>query len=408
MEPPGGLPTRCAAAKSAVSVRLKLPLACLLLAGCSDAQCRRMNGALASLVCGGQGVDAPGPIDPPVAKCADLSKQAPALFALLNDPAKPLDALRKSVNDLNAQQCFDPVRQGCSSDAECGGVSCEGTVCACRTPYNALGEVLRAVLRGLEAAAREPPESATQQCVGPAEAAALVQPNHLCELKRAWSVLRSRAAGPLSDPLLAATLREVSDYASGKSDGVVHASLPGTFGRMARRSDLCDATDFFSTLEKLLAHLTPALTDQSLGVLRDLVTDPTLRPLLLSLQSGSSARGRESVVFLVHFFITKISAVQTGAQASAALQDILDKLVYPSVTDDGLKKRIQAAVDLLGRAIADDVGAFPALQRLVMCAADPAIDLDPVTGTSGELIGAVYDLLVSQQTLRVDDELDLV
>jgi hypothetical protein len=367
-----------------------------------------MNGALAALFCGGQGVDAPGPIDPPVAACADLSKQAPALFALLDDPSKPLDALRESLHDLNAQQCFDPQRQPCASDAECGGVACDGTQCACRLQYNALGEVLRAALRGLSAASREPPESASKQCVPLAEAASLALPNHLCELKRAWAVLKSHGVGPLTDPLLAATLREVSDYASGKTDGVVHAALPGTFGRMARRSDLCDPADFFSTLEKLLAHLTPQLTDQSMGVLRDLLTDPTLRPLLLSLASGSNAQGRESVVFLVHFFITKISVVQTGAQASAALQDILDKLVYPSVSDDALKRHLQAGADLLGRAIADDVGAFPALQRLVACAANPAIDLDPVSGKNAELIGAVYDLLVSPQGVKVVDELDLV
>ena len=111
-------------------MRLKLSLVCLLLAGCSDAQCRKMDGAWAALFCGGQGVDAPGPIEPPAAACADLSKQAPALFALLDDPSKPLDALRASLHDLNAQQYFDPSRPACSSDAECGDVSCEGAVCA--------------------------------------------------------------------------------------------------------------------------------------------------------------------------------------------------------------------------------------------------------------------------------------
>ena len=96
------------------------------------------------------------------------------------------------------------------------------------------------------------------------------------------------------------------------------------------------------------------------------------------------------------------------ADGHLAYQDILDKLVYPSVSDDALKEHIQAGADLLGRAIADDVGAFPALQRLVACAADPAIDLDPVSGKNAELIGAVYDLLVSPQGVKVTDELDLV
>ena len=221
-------------------------------------------------------------------------------------------------------------------------------------------------------------------------------------------MLRSRSSGPLSDPRLAATLREVADYTSGKTDGTVHAAMAGTFGRMALHGDLCDPADFFSVLEKLLAHLTPQSASQATGVLKDLVLDPTLRPLLLSLASGSSAQGRDSVVFLVHFFVGEIAAVQTGAEASAALQDILDQDVYPSVTDDALKAHIQAAADLLGRMIADDVGAFPALQRLVACASNPVVDVDPVSGQSSELIGAVYDLLVSPNGVSVGDELDLV
>jgi hypothetical protein len=389
-------------------VYLKFFLVGIFAASCSDSQCRAMNRPLAALFCGGQGTDAPGPVDPPPAACADLSKQAPALFALLNDPGRPLDALRASIGDLNAKQCFDPQRTSCRDDLDCHGAACEDGTCACLLPYNALGEVLRAGLRGLSAAAAEPPESAARQCVSIADAARLAQPNHLCELRRAWSVLSARQGGPLSDPRIAATVREVADYASGKADGVVHAALPGTFGRMARHRELCDPADFFSVLEKLLARLNPQLAGQSIGVLDDLVLDHTLRPLLLSLAAGQSAQGRDSVIFLVHFFITEISAVRTGAEASAALQDILDKFVYPAVGSDVLKQHLQAAADLLSRAIADDVGAFPALQRLVACAADPAIDLDPVTKRSGEAIGAVYDLLVQPSGVSVTDELDLL
>lgn len=390
-------------------MRLKHALACLLLAGCSDARCRSMQGPLAGLFCGAQGDDAPGPVAPPPAACADLTKQAPALFALIDDPAQPLQALRSTLSQLDAVQCLDASRPACSSDLDCDGVACapDGK-CACRIAYNPLGEVLRAGLRGLGAASREPPESATQQCLPAADAASLPQQNHLCELKRAWAVLRSGSTGPLSDPRLAATLREVADYTSGKTDGAVHAAMAGTFGRMALHGDLCDPADFFSLLEKLLAHLTPDNAAQATGVLKALIEDPTLRPLLLSLESGSSAEGRDSAVYLVHFFIDEIAAVQTGAQASAALQDILDKYVYPQVSDAGLRAHIQAAVDLLSRMIADDVGAFPPLQRIIACASNPVVDDDPVSGKSSELIGAVYDLLVSPNGVSVADELDLV
>src|SRR6185503_2059542 len=162
--------------------------ALLALCACSDAQCRSMHGVFAGLVCGGQGDDPPGPDSEPVLACADLSKQAPAFFALLDDPSHPLDPLRATVTDLSAVQCFDKSRASCTDDSQCHGLTCDSGLCACLLPYNALGEVLRAGLRGLSAAAIEPPESSSERCVSIAEAAQLATPNHLCELKRAWSV----------------------------------------------------------------------------------------------------------------------------------------------------------------------------------------------------------------------------
>jgi len=368
-----------------------------------------MHGALAGLFCGAQGDDPPGPLEPPALACGDLTQRAPAFFALLDDPAKPLDALRAAVADLAQVQCFDASRPACTDDAQCDGLTCDDGQCACRLPYNALGEVLRAALRGLAAASREPAESAAARCLSVTDAAQLAQPNHLCELKRAWSVLRSQdAVGAfLADPRLSRTLQEISDYSSGKLDGTVHDAIAGTLGRMARRDDLCDPADMATLAEKLLANLTPDLAAQISQTLLALVQDPTLRPFLLALASGGNAQGRQSVIYLAHYFITEISAVSSGAEASQKLQAILDQLVYPAIQNDALKAHIQAVADLLARAISDQLGAFPALQRVVSCAANPAIDTDPDTGKTGEIIGAVYDLLVDPQGVDLPTALGL-
>src|SRR5437764_284396 len=135
-----------------------------MLAACSNERCREMHGALAGLLCGAQGDDPP-PDEAPAAHCADPSARAAEFFALLTDPSKPLDALRSTVADLAQVKCFDPSRRACSGDPECGGVQCESGTCACRLPYSALGELLRAGLRGLAAASVEPPESTTARCL---------------------------------------------------------------------------------------------------------------------------------------------------------------------------------------------------------------------------------------------------
>jgi hypothetical protein len=128
----------------------------------------------------------------------------------------------------------------------------------------------------------------------------------------------------------------------------------------------------------------------------------------MQLASGGNAQGRASIIYLGHYFITEIAAVSTGSEASRDLQDILDRIVYPEVSNPDLHRHIQDAADLLKRAIADDIGAFPALQRIVACAANPAIDTDPDTGATGEMIGAVYDLVVSPQGVEVSAALGLV
>lgn len=360
--------------------------------------------------CGGQGDDPEGPREAPAAACADLTKQAPALFALLNDPQKPLDGLRSTLADLSAEQCLDASRPACTTDDDCGGGACDGAVCACRLSYSPMGEVLRAGLRGLAAAASEPPESAGARCVSRTEAAKLAQPNHLCEVKRAWAVLDAQDGlrALLADPALSRTLRAVADYASGKKDGKVHSALPGTFGRMARNRELCDPANLASLLDKLLLHVTPALATSSTQVLRDLIQDPTLRPLLLTLAAGNHQQGRESIAYLVHFFFQEVTAVKTGSEASQKLQGILEQLVYPSINNAALQAHVQAAADLLKAAIADDIGSFPALQAVIVCTADPAVDVDPVTGQSAELISGVYDLLVDPQGVSVPDGLSLL
>src|ERR1041384_2378884 len=102
----------------------------------------------------------------------------------------------------------------------------------------------------------------------------------------------------------------------------------------------------------------------------------------------------------VRFFFTEISAVSTGAEASKDLQDILDDAVYPLVNSAELKQHIQDAADLLKRALADDIGAFSALQQVIGCAANPAIDSD-------EFTGSFYDLLVQPEGIEVAAVLDL-
>ena len=341
-------------------------LALALLAGCSADDCRRIKGSpnfVGSWLCGAQG-DEPPPADAPPPLCKRLDQLAPVFFALVRDPSRPLDGLRRTLEELDAPQCLDRT---------------------CARPYRPLAELLRAVLDGLAALAREPREPGTPPG---ARCAATPPParTRACDLRRAFDRALGEDGGRalLADPRLRTVVSALARYAP------EHPEAAAALGRMMKAPDACPPADFLSLAEKLLFHFTPAAAAEVSGTVRALISDPDLRPFIAALTAGGSAPGRASVIFLVHHFVGQARAVARGSEAAARLEEILQRFVYPAVGSDRLRGELAAAFDLFKRAMADEVGAFPALQRLIACADDPSIG-------GGALVGAAYDLLALRE-----------
>jgi hypothetical protein len=238
--------------------------------------------------------------------------------------------------------------------------------------------------------------------VSAAQAAILAQTNptqinRTCEIRRMLDVLLQQNGGQtlLNDPNVQKVILDLLRYIEGKTDGVPHYDLFTTLGRMAQNPGICAPSDAYNLLDKALAYYTPAKAGQDLGAIQTLLADPITQKFLAGLSTGGSAQGRASVITLAHDLIGTITSAKSGEDATAQIDSILQKVVYPYIEQNygsRYEAEVKAAVAALENAISTPTGIFPYLQNLLVCANNPVID------NNGELVGALYDLISLQST----------
>ncbi|HUJ24484.1 MAG TPA: hypothetical protein VLW85_00585 [Myxococcales bacterium] len=380
-------------------------------AGCSAQQCKDMKGSgspFASLLCGGEGTPAPEPT-PNLPSACQPRAVMPQFFALIDNQDPSLAGLRAAVGDLGAPICLDPGSRVCTADTACAIGSCDPDthLCPCQTSYSPLGDVLGVTLRGLATIADDKPESSDTslplpRCLSVQQAQDLpdAQRNRMCELRRTLDVLLNQNGGNaiIGNPDVRKVVLSLLDYVQGKTDGQTHYDLLTPLGRMAAAdSATCDPAALWTLLDTMLGYLTPATATTMLGNLQTLLADPYTKSFLSNLTQNGGTSGRDSMILLVHGLSPAITGAASGADALAAINKLLDSLVYGSSSvPQQFKDEVKAVMDSTSAMLADQTGIFPPLQKLVACAGSPqvrCIDPSSCTNHDDQLIGALYDIL---------------
>ncbi len=376
-------------------------------AGCSTADCKSMKGsgsALGDLVCGGQGTNAPEPDAPLPNACTDIKLVMPGFFVLLEDPTQPLASLREAVKTLGTPQCLDRQHQSCTADTTCpvGDCGADG-FCPCQTTYSPLSDLLVITFKGLASIAStvaEPGAPGGSFCVTPAQAALLLpsQINRTCEIRRLLDVLLQQNGGQtlLNDPNVQSVVLNLLRYVEGKTDGVPHYDLFTTLGRMAQNPGICAPSDAYNLLDKALLYYTPAKAGADLGAIQDLLADPLTKQFLAGLSTGNgTAAGRQSLITLVHDLVGTITSADSGEHATAQIDNLLSKVVYPYIEQhqgQAFEAKVKKAVAAFEGLLSTPAGVFPFLKPLLTCINNPVVD------NNGEPVGALYDLVSLQST----------
>ena len=161
---------------------------------------RKSGSAFASLLCGGEGIDAPVPVVPPLSACQPREVM-PVFFSLIDHQDPSLGGLHDALADLGRPVCLDRGDRACTSDDQCAVGRCESGLCHCQTSHSPLTDVIGVSLRAMVAIAKKDPvEDAglpAPGCLTTAQAAALApeKRNRICELRRMLDVLLTTTAG---------------------------------------------------------------------------------------------------------------------------------------------------------------------------------------------------------------------
>ena len=384
---------------------------CAGLAGCSDCKSMKANGsALSGLVCGGEGTDAPEPPKVVPSACQPRAVM-PTFFKLIdnNDPA--LAGVREVVKDLATPVC-QVERASCASDDQCEIGNCINGACPCTAEYSPFANILGYTFGGLATIANpvnnppEPGAQGTPGCLSAVDAANLApeKRNRICELRRALDVLLQQSGGQklLDDPDVHAVVIALLDYVQGKPPfTAAHYDLITGIGRMAGAdSSVCDQGAGWSLIDNLLGYLTPAVAQAQLAAIQTLLADPTTRQFLLNFAQGGSAKGRESVIVLVHALTPSLLAAKSGADVIATLKPVLDQIDNGNFPQT-FKDEVHAVVDNTSALLAPATRVLPPLQKVLACAGSAAVRCpDPASCNKNddELIGALYDVISLPQT----------
>ena len=388
-----------------------LAVAAASLAGCSDCKSMKANGsALSGLVCGGEGTDAPEP-PPAVPSACQPRAVMPNFFKLLDTSDPALAGVRAVVKDLGTPVC-EVTPAACTSDDQCQIGSCINGACPCTAEYSPLANILGFTFGGLATIAdpaKNPPEPGSvgvPGCLSAADAANLLpaQRNRICELRRALDVLLQKSGGQklLDDPNVHRVTIALLDYIQGKPPFTApHYDLITGIGRMAGvDSSVCDQGAGWSLIDNLLGYLTPAVAQQQLAAIQTLLADPTTKDFLRQFSQGSSGKGRESVIVLVHALTPSLLNAKSGADVLAILKPVLDQIDNGNFAQT-FKDEVHAVANNTASLLAPAAGVLPPLKKVIQCASSAAVRCaDPANcgKNDDELLGAAYDLVSLPET----------
>jgi hypothetical protein len=397
----------------------RLLVSCIAAAAVGCLDCK--NGGN-ELLCGAEGTPAPEP-SPVLPSACQPRAVMPQFFALVDDPAKPLDGLKQAVAVLATPVCLVPADRSCTSDDQCPVGHCTGIdssgkgLCPCQTSYSPLTDVLGVALRGMATIATDTterdPVTGKLLCLTPSQAQDLpvAQRNRMCELRRMLDVLLLQNGGSnlFNDPGVKRVLLSLLDYVQGKTDGLTHYDLFTGMGRMAAsQTSACDPAQGWKLIDNLLGYLTPAVATQQLGALQVLLADPYTKQFLAEL-TGGGAQGRDNMIVLLHNLMPSLVFAKSGADALAAMDSLLNQLVYGSSSvPQSFKDEVKAVMNGISAMLGDQTGIFPPLAGVLHCIASaPVRCADPAqctcrddarlgclgTDHHDELVGALYDIL---------------
>lgn len=387
---------------------LVLSLAVALAApACSPAKCKELKGsgsAFASVFCGGEGDDAPVPVNGQQPNfCSNIRGVMPAFFTLMERSDKPLSGLRAAVAQLGHTQCLQSdAQRSCRSDDDCEFGSCDTTarLCPCTQGFNPLADLLGMTFRGMATISRDSNETATGRCASATEAASLPagKINRMCEVRRTLDVLlqQNGADKVLNDPNLTAVLLALLDYAQGKGYARPHYDLFTTLGRMAGNPGVCEPLNAYALIDKLLGWLTPANAVPVLDHLAALLDDPEMQTFLSKVSSGGSEQGRAAVITIVKSLTPSLINAKSGKEAMGPIADLVTSLVLKpeAAYSQAFKNKVKAVLDDVKVLLdaqdappAQPLGLWEPLRLTLVCLANPDVD------KNGELVGAIYDLV---------------
>ena len=395
-------------------------------AGCSTQDCKNLRqggSAFASLLCGGEGIDAPVPVAPALSACQPREVM-PVFFSLIDQRDPALQGLHDALADLGRPVCLVPADRACTSDDQCAIGRCASGLCPCQTAHSPLTDVLGVALRAMVAISKDPVEAAglpAPGCLTAVQAKDLApeKRSRICELRRLLDVLLQTSGGAnlANDANVRKVLVSLLDYVQGKTDGTAHYDLLAPIGRMAgAQTASCDPAALWTLLDHALGYLTPSAATAQLGAIQVLLADPQTRQLLADLAgSGTSSSGRDGIIVLLHSFSPGLT--NPGSDAATALKpinDLLKTLVYGS---SNYAPAFQAEVkNVLGvdpatgqcpaagaasrgglcEMLSPASGIWVPLQGMLRCAASAEVRCaDPAhcPKNQDDLVGALYDIL---------------
>jgi hypothetical protein len=284
----------------------------------------------ANLSCGAEGTPAPEPLDESAApsSCPSPRTLMPRLYALVDDPSRPLAGLRTAM-------------ERASSGAA--------------APDNAVGGLVANVVGGLRGFAGDPAELGAGACLasepmsGP-EPLALCRvealseqacQSRLCATKRGLNVALREGGGRVLTAGLSPILVKVFGYWSNHgrgADGVAeHLGTLDVLQRAARRENasVCAPDDLLGLLDGLVVQLRPVpgcgvdCRDQRFRtVLRRIAADPQLQGFFgqYEASTGTDDAGRSGLAKLAGILIGSLSQMGAGEDAFPSVQLLLGQL----------------------------------------------------------------------------------
>ena len=401
-------------------------------AGCSTQDCKNMRqggNPLASLLCGGEGIDAPVPVVPALSACQPREVM-PVFFSLIDHSDPSLRGLHDALADLGKPVCLDldsrgqPADRSCTSDDQCAVGHCASGLCHCQTSHSALTDVLGVTLRAMAAISKDPVEAVglpAPGCLSAAQAKDLAaeKRSRICELRRMLDVLLQSNGGAnlVNDANVRKVVLSLLDYVQGKTDGTPHYDLLAPIGRLTvAQTSSCDPASLWTLLDHALGYLTPAAATAQLGAIQVLLADPQTKQLLADLAgSGTSSSGRDGIIILVHSLgLGLTNPASDAATALKPINDLLKSLVYGSSNysaafqtevknvlgiDPSTSQCPTASAASRGglcELLSPPSGIWVPMQGMLRCAASPQIRCaDPANcpAKQDDLVGALYDIL---------------